>query len=338
MKLAIDLRTLYNSRISGIEKYTISLVNELIRQNHNEQFHLIGNSALLNEKPSSFIQESITTSSKVEEANKVLALKGFLSNWDIYFSPYQPIPERRTYKGVITVHDCIPLRYPDFFPKGTYTHFDVYLRRSLNSIDHVIADSHSTKKDVVDFYNVDESKISVIHLAGMSDNLNKIILKKKDEVINKYGINSPYMLSVCTIEPRKNLIRTLKSFEIIRSRRKKKIKLVLVGSLGWGYSELMKLIHENDYKDDIILTGYVPEEDLPVLYKNAELFLYPSLFEGFGLPVLEAMGYGTPVVTSNISSLPEVGGGAVEYCDPYDTESITHAIEEVILSNGRQTE
>ncbi|MED4350954.1 glycosyltransferase family 1 protein [Schinkia azotoformans] len=335
MNIGLDLRSLYNQKITGIEKYTISLVNELLRiKSNQENYFAVGNSSLLENKNKLSKDYELPTTSRVDIAHKYLAMKGYTENWDIFFSPYQPIPERRTYKGVITVHDCLPLKFPDFFPESSYTFFDVELRKSLESVDHIITVSNSTKKDIIQYFNVDESKITVTHLSGLNTRkIGNLTTKQKKDILDLYKINGSFILSVCTFEPRKNLIGTIKAYQIIRSKINERIKLVLVGGLGWHYNELLRLIDNNIYKEDIVITGYIPETHLPILYEKAMTFVYPSFYEGFGLPVLEAMGCGAVVVTSNVSSLPEVGGEAVLYCDPFDVESIADAIMTVILSN-----
>ena len=154
--------------------------------------------------------------------------------------------------------------------------------------------------------------------------------------MQRYKISTPYLLSVCTLEPRKNLPRLLQAYEQVRARNKERLQLVLTGRLGWQYEELVRQLGNSPYSQDIVLTGFVPDRDLADLYRGARAFAFPSLYEGFGLPVLEAMSCGIPVMASNISSIPEVGGDCICYCDPYSIESMVRALETVLLDEEKR--
>jgi glycosyltransferase involved in cell wall biosynthesis len=163
--------------------------------------------------------------------------------------------------------------------------------------------------------------------------------KEIEGIKRKYGISKKYILFVGTIEPRKNLLRLLSAFEKLKNKFKE-YQLVIVGQIGWmteKFFEKLKNLPEN-VKRDIILTGYIPREDMVFLYNGCELFIYPSLYEGFGIPVLEAMSCGVPVITSNVSSLPEVGGDACVYVNPYDEEDILYKMEKVLSSEELKNE
>jgi glycosyltransferase involved in cell wall biosynthesis len=356
-KIALDLRILNNGvHATGIEKYAFNLTREIIKYN-SEQYVLLGegmeqrfDSSWMpstevnhNDKADKLISLMLSNNlplSNNKMANRLLSLTGFINEFDLQFSPYYPIPERRQYKGVLTIHDMIPLRCPEWFSSDKVHHyFDKELRESANSCDHIIADSQSTKNDIIDFYNINPDKISVVYLAANQLNVNDDNKSWLDPGINRNASYYPYILSVCTIEPRKNLMRTIDAYELIRDRYPNcKINLILTGRFGWNYDDLLRRTQESLYCENIILTDYVPDQQLPTLYKNAECFVYPSLYEGFGLPVLEAMQMGVPVVTSNVSSLPEVGGDSVAYCDPYSVESIADSMAKVLFSSSLQQE
>ncbi|NOU66736.1 glycosyltransferase [Paenibacillus sp. LMG 31461] len=321
---------------TGTGRYTYNLVRELVKKDVDSYYSLgeFYEEGLFHK--SKQIQIDIPHSS-VEYANKLLALNGQMHDLDLLYSPFFPIPERRAFKGVLTVLDVIQLRFPELFVNNTL--FDRYIRSSIKTVDHVIAISQATKNDIMEFFNVEDEKISVIY-PGIDPIFEKVISNTGQDtaILNKYKINMPYILSVCTIEPRKNLSRTLAAYELVRKRTKEKMALVLVGGLGWDYQKLLQELQQFEFKEDIIMTGFAPDEELPALYRNAEVFVYPSLFEGFGLPILEAMACGVPVVTSFNSSLPEVGGDAVVYCNPYEAESIAEAIISVVLSPTKRQE
>lgn len=330
LRVGVDLRTLNSNNKTGIARYTFNIVNALIKEK-KENYVLLG--GYRNEK---FIADNVKfvnidiSDSNAEYANKMLSLAGYIEGLDILFCPYFPVPQRRTFKAIMTVHDLIPLRFPNYFANNrVFEFFDKQIRNGVKYANHIIAVSNSTKEDLIYYYGVPEEKITVTHL-GYSITPNEYNTDKLKTFKTKYKITEPYILSVCTLEPRKNLLRLLKAFEILCDKYKKEVELILVGSYGWKNEEFFSYIGNHKYKDKIKITGYVPDIDLELFFQNAELFIYPSLYEGFGLPVLEAMGLGTPVITSNVSSLPEVGGDAVFYCNPIEIDSILNAIETVI--------
>ncbi|VBB05515.1 glycosyl transferases group 1 [Lucifera butyrica] len=330
-KIGLDLRVLTGRNYSGIPRYAYNVAKEL-NSFQNEDYLFIGEFQSLEVPETKRLYLDLPASDS-DLANKLLAFKGEAAKLDLLFSPYYPLPSKRLFKGVQVIHDLIPLKFPELCGNSTATYdfFNKGIRVSAQYCDHIIADSYATKGDIIDFFDIDESKISVVHLAPLIVN-HALKNSINQSVLDQYGIKGPYILSVCTIEPRKNLRRVLKAYEILRQRHKEKLHMVLVGGLGWKYQELLKEITTNQYHEDIIMTGFVPDEDLGVLYKNAQAFVYASIYEGFGLPVLEAMALGAPVVTSQTSSLPEVAGNAAIYCDPLDIESIAFAMEQMIIS------
>jgi glycosyltransferase involved in cell wall biosynthesis len=339
INIGVDLRILNNAYKTGIERYSYNLFSEICKF-EDEKYYLIGEVMDKNFKNAEKFEINIDLpQSNTVLANKMLSLMGYISDLDLLHSPYFPVPKIRTFKGVLTIHDLIPLRVPEWFGNNNvHDFFDTEIRETVKYIDHIIADSQATKNDIIDLFSIDENKISVVYLGVDQSFINILPNQGDNSILEKYDINSNYILSVCTVEPRKNIQRILKSYEILRERHKEKIELVLVGRLGWKYENLLQMIKESKFSDDIILTGYVPDEDLLILYRNAEVFMYPSLYEGFGLPILEAMSCEAPVITSNVSSLPEVGGDSVMYCDPYDVESIVYTIEEIITKPSLQKE
>ena len=207
----------------------------------------------------------------------------------------------------------------------------------LKSIDNntwVTCISQATKNDLCNYLpSLNPSKVFVTHLAA-SD----VFQKHSDPettiaVRNRYNIpvHSPYVLSVCTLEPRKNIDHTIRCFvELIKEQKIKDLHLVLTGTVGWDYDKIFdELSSTPGMKNKIILTGYVPDEDLSVLYSDALVFVYPSFYEGFGLPPLEAMKCGVPVITSNTSSLPEVVGNAGITLDPKYSDGLTQSLLEL---------
>ncbi|GAB4340026.1 MAG: hypothetical protein Fur0042_00370 [Cyanophyceae cyanobacterium] len=249
-----------------------------------------------------------------------------------FYEPAQEVRNVKSIKTITTVHDLIPVMLPDLFVGIN----DVDYQRMLKSLealtpdDYIICVSQATKTDLINRSNLDPEKVFVTYEAAdpamffpVADPL------RIQEVCSRYGISkAPYFLSVCTLEPRKNLDRVIEAFsKVIHESNDPDLQLVLVGSLGWKYERIFEVLNQWKVgRDRVILPGYVADEDLAPLYSQALGFVYVSLYEGFGLPPLEAMQCGTPTITSNVSSLPEVVGDAALLVDPKDTNAIAAAM------------
>ena len=272
-------------------------------------------------------------------AGNLLGLSSFLEASDVIFSPYYPIPEKRNAGGVLTIHDLIPLVHPEWFANpATIEFFRTTLRESARAADKVIVDSHSTKKDVIHYYEIKESKVEVVHLAP-----NPIFTPAPDSEKTQTSTNltngRPYFLSVSTLEPRKNLVRTIKAYELYMEREKSlNPALLLVGKKGWKNRALNEAYERSKYKESIFITGFLDDDSLVEAYRGAIAFLYPSLYEGFGLPVLEAMACGTPVITSNTSSLSEIAKDCALCCNPQSVDEIAHLMSEISSDPSRRKE
>ncbi|MEI2581707.1 glycosyltransferase family 4 protein [Scytonema sp. PRP1] len=257
-----------------------------------------------------------------------------LRNIDVFHSPCfaftHILKEAKNIKKFLTIHDLIPVLYPHLFEHNN----DEGLKRILNSIspeDYVICVSNSTKNDLCNYLkNIDPRKVFVTHLAAAPDIFYPCSNPEKiADVRKKYYIpNAPYILSLCTLEPRKNVDHIIRCFaKLIQEQNIKDLYLVLVGTKGWSYSKIFEeLANFGLAKERVILTGYVADEDLAALYSTALAFTYLSFYEGFGLPPLEAMQCGVPVISSNTSSLPEVLGDAAIKLDPLDVDGLCQSI------------
>lgn len=247
-----------------------------------------------------------------------LSLEMLLRPVDILFVPAHVLPIFSPKKSVVVVHG---LEY-EVFPEG-YSFLDrLYMRWSIKfscwKAKKIIAVSKNTKKDLAELYKIYEDKIAVVY-EGVSE---KFQTKSKVQISNI----KPYLLFIGRLEKRKNVGGIIKAFEILKERYKIKHKLVLAGRSGYGWEDIKSQIANSKYGREIVLTGFISEEEKYRLLENADVFLFPTFYEGFGLPVLEAQVVGTPVVTSNISSLPEVGNESVAYCDPNEAKTIADAI------------
>lgn len=224
------------------------------------------------------------------------------------------------------IYDLVWKYYPHTMDKSYKIKMVALLKYNINKIDFFFAISESTKNNSLKLKEFKNKNIYTIPL-GINSSIYKIASNKSIATVKyKYGIDKRYILSIGTIEPRKNLETLLRAF----SRINKKYILVLVGKQGWVSKKFFDLFDELNIKDHIIMTGYVPTDDIGPLYSGAEVFVYPSLYEGFGLPVLEAMQCGCPVIAANTSSIPEIAGNAAILIDPTDIESLVRAITTVI--------
>lgn len=226
---------------------------------------------------------------------------------------------------VLTVHDLIFKLFPNTVDRKVKTILELYLPSSLRIAQLIIVNSRSTEKDLIRFFPFVEGKTRVIY-PGVDDIFHPVNdPKRKETVLQKYKLEE-YILFVGTLEPRKNLITLIKAYgKLLKFIDSESCPdLAIVGAKGWKHTPFFEFFQRlpNEIQKKIHFLGFVPEEDLPVLYSSARVFVFPSLYEGFGLPVLEAMACGTPVVTSNVSSLPEIGGDAVEFVNPKNAEEI----------------
>ncbi len=260
-----------------------------------------------------------------------------LSRTDIFHSPFYPLPSFTKQiphlKRVLTVYDLIPIFYPQFV-----THAQNNIIRSILSSlgpdDHILAISQTVKDDVCHYLNIEPSRVSVTYLAADSELFYPCHDPERlADIRRKYSIpDGPYILSVNTVEPRKNMEHAIRSFaRLVEEQKVDDLHFVLVGAHGWKSEMLLDEVSgQRAVKDRVILTGYVADEDLAPLYSGALAFVFPSLCEGFGLPPLEAMQCGVPVISSNATSLPEVVGDAGVLVDPLDCDALCQAIFDVV--------
>ena len=261
-----------------------------------------------------------------------------LSKANIFHSCLYEIPAQtkkaKHIKNFLTVYDLTPILYPQFFEiNGNEEHFVKKAIDGLEEDNWAICISHATKNDLCNYLKIDPSRVFVTHLAADKNIFYNCCEQNKISLTcQKYGIpDTPYIVSLSTLEPRKNIDQVIRCFaQLVQQQNIKDLCLVLVGSKGWKYDKIFEEISNFSFlKHRIIVTGYVADEDLAALYSGALAFVYPSFYEGFGLPPLEAMQCGVPVITSNTSSLPEVVGDAGIMVSPTDTDALCHSILEI---------
>jgi len=243
-----------------------------------------------------------------------------------YSFPLLPL----TCKKVVTVHDMTSYKMPEVHLRTKVLYFRFFLRAASYLADELIFISHSTQTDYLSYFHKKASCCHVIPLGKSAEFKEDLDPQHVAEAIEKYGIGLPYILYVGTIEPRKNLNRLVKAFAATADKDSS-YSLVIAGKKGWMYNTLFELILELKLENRVLFTGFVAESDKPYLIRGAEIFAYVSLYEGFGIPVLESLACGVPTLTSNISSIPEVVGKAALLVDPYNEAEIAAGLERLML-------
>ncbi|MFA4871945.1 MAG: glycosyltransferase family 1 protein [Patescibacteria group bacterium] len=242
--------------------------------------------------------------------------------------PFLPIPKK--IKVVITVHDVGFKRFPALYKKIQFWYHDLTMRKIKRRADIIITVSEFSKKEIIELYGVDADKIKVTYL-GYDKNKYKRINQPDESVLEKYKIKKPYLLFIGRLERKKNIINIIKSF-ILAAAKYPELNLVLIGNAGNESEAIKQLISDSGLGEKIIRPGYVPEEDVPTIINLAEVFLFPTLYEGFGLPIVQALACGTPVIASDLEPHREVAGEAAVFVDPRQPAEIADKIG-FILSN-----
>jgi glycosyltransferase involved in cell wall biosynthesis len=253
---------------------------------------------------------------------------------DLYHCPDFVLPPLRHARGILTVHDLAFLMRPDCADSRLRAYLEEVVPRSVRRADFIIADSENTRNDLVVLLGVRPSSVAVVP-GGVEERFTRVTDSEQlEKARRKLGVDAaPFILAIGVIEPRKNLNRLMDAFAVLKERGKvaPDLKLVLAGGKGWLYDDIFEHHANSPVRGDILLPGFVSDDLLPAIYSAAEALAFPSLYEGFGLPLLEAMACGTPVVASRASCLPEVAEGAALLIDPTNVEGLTGALELVLL-------
>ena len=340
MRIAIDAHSV-GTGLGGNESYATNLIEALARIDSSNHYTLYvtrkqaverfsnrwPNFTVRTTLPHSpFIRIPVTLSAELRR-NRVDVLH-------VQFTapPVAPCPV------VVSIHDLSFEHLPQTFKRRSRMQLRMTVRRSARKAAHIIALSNHAREDIIATYNINPRNVTVTSLAAPEHFAPVTDDNELQRVQQTYRIDGQYVLSVGSIQPRKNLTRLLQAYSLLRrnSPEVKLPKLVVAGKYAWLFEETLRTIEQLGLSDSVIMTGYVPEADLPALYSGALCFVYPSYFEGFGLPPLEAMKCGTPVIVGNRTSVPEVVGDAAVLFDPFDVPDIASMIKKVISDNALQ--
>lgn len=329
MKIGIDARPL-RCPYTGIGKYLEQILRVLAETDRENEYYLYCNQDFDLRFPAD------------ERWHKRIGWGGVGTIWlhtqlplmisrdklDVFWGPQYAIPFwPKSVPKVVTVHDLVFHHYPETLPTLIWLHNKYALRYYLNAVEKVIVDSHSTKRDLIKVFNVADRKVHVIYLAAECNGKTDTLPDSGTETLEKLGIDPGYILYVGTVEPRKNIIRLLEAYARTKTEKGMDVPLVIAGGFGWKYQGILNRVKELGLGTHVFFTGYLTESELDQIYRNAAIFVYPSLYEGFGLPPLEAMLRGIPVITSDTSSLPEVVGDVGIMVNPYNVDELAKAIQ-----------
>lgn len=335
MRIGIDAQMLCRS-VTGIERYAYEIILEIVRQKPEAEL---------------FLYAPLPLSVKLGESNNItirhsnVKIRGMGTLWsqttlpiwanndclDVFWGPTHRMPRliSRKVARVVTIHDLVWKHAGETMrPLGRLAE-QVLMPNAINVADRVVADSQSTADAIAAEFPHARNKTQVVYLGATA-----FPAPGPFDSLTAFGIDRPYFLFVGTLEPRKNLCRLLKAYASLSSEHRKRCLLVIAGGKGWGNEDLATLIHSLGVGESVRLTGYVDDVMLATLYRHTRFLAMPSLYEGFGLPLVEAMSFGAPVLTSDTSSLPEVAGDAGVLVDPLSVSSVADGLTKMIADDG----
>ncbi len=337
MLIGLDISRLAVTQRTGTEHYTRALLDALLALDRRNHYRLYCNQppTVLPMLPPNAALRPIPLSRLWTHAR--LSWEMLQAPPDVLFVPAHALPLALPRRSVVTIHDLGFAYHPDTHTPAQRLYHHIFTPLSVHRAAKIIAISHATKRDLIDVYNVPADKIAVVY-HGVEQRFKPLPRASVAPVLQRYGLDQPFLLFVSTVQPRKNVARLIGAFA--RARRMlghQPLRLVLAGKRGWLTEQIERRAAEVGVGEHVRFLGYVPDDDLPALLNGALAYVVPSLYEGFGMTVLEAQACGTPVLASNVSSLPEVVGNAGLLVDPQDVAAIANGIVRLVADNDLRT-
>ncbi|HUF23525.1 MAG TPA: glycosyltransferase family 1 protein [Vicinamibacterales bacterium] len=335
MRIAIDARKL---RDFGVGTYVRNVLRVLGRIDRENEYILLCRASdcdsvrALGDNFRAVVEPS-GNYSVAEQIRVPLALKR--AGAQVFHAPHYVLPPFLPCPAVVTIHDCIHLMFPEYLPNRlAYAYARTFMTIAARRSARVLTVSEASKRDILRFFHVPSSKVEVIYNALDPAFDNPPEAEDVIRVRQRYQLDDSFLLYAGNIKPHKNVDRVIEAFARLKKRGFERLKLVIIGDEISKSPQLRRAVHRHQLHKHVRFLGFVPDATLAILYRLADVFVFPSLYEGFGLPPLEAMASGTPVVTSNVSSLPEVVGDAALLVDPHDAEAIAAATERILTDEA----
>jgi glycosyltransferase involved in cell wall biosynthesis len=331
MRVAIDARKLHDF---GIGTYIRNILRQLARLDPHTEYVLICQArdremaASLADNFRVEVDHSPPYSLREQVSIPWALLK---TRADVFHEPHYVLPPLTRCRSVVTIHDCIHLRFPQYLPtRGALAYARTQMGLAARRSDRILTVSEASKRDILEFFDVPPGKVTVIHNA-IDDRFGTPPPEESvRRVAERYQLGGAFALYVGNVKPHKNVERLIDAFHLVRQSGLEELRLVVIGDEISKYASLRRAVHRYNLHKYVRFLGFLPDDLLAIVYRLAAVFVFPSLYEGFGLPPLEAMASGTPVVTSNVSSLPEVTGDAALLVDPTNPDAIAGAMRSVL--------
>jgi len=336
IKIGIDARPMVEENKDGISLYTQNLIDEMIKDDSID-FVLYFNKKQANINQSN-VSNRILNGINIAWPQIRLSLDFIINRpkLDLFLSPAHSVPLYCPFKSIAVIHDLAYFKFREYFTKFDYFMLSKLTTNiAIKNASHLIAVSKSTKNDIVKYFDIPSKKISIVYQGFNSKIYYPQNLQEINDIKIKYGIKNNYIIYVGTLQKRKNIVRLIKAFERMKKNDKISDNLVIVGKCGWLYDEIFEIVKKLNLDKEVIFTDYVPLNDLPTLISGAKFYILPSLYEGFGIPILEAMACKVPVIVSNTSSMPEVCQNAgLLINNPYSVEEIYQKMKRLYFDNN----
>lgn len=336
MKIAVNARELLKGRMEGIGRYIFETTKRMVLDHPEDEFYFFFDRAY---DPSFIFADNVKPLVLHPQARHPIlwylwfewSVPYYLKKYDIdvFYSGDTYASMKTSVPTLIVCHDIAYKHYPDHIRVSHKRYYQNNFPKFHKKADHIVAVSNFTKQDIVKTYDIEPSKVTIGYNAT-PNGFSPLSEDQKRQIREELAEGNPYFIYVGSLHPRKNVVNLIKAFDIFKTDHGTKHKLVLVGRMAWKNEELKKTYETTTHRDDIILTGHISNEQLPRYLAAAEALTYVSVFEGFGIPILEGMSSGTPVITSNVSSMPEVARDAALLIDPHDPLSIASGMHNII--------